>query len=70
MIHISDLLITKHAQDKMNVEGIGVQQVIEALEKGSKFKQTDGLLCGYTYFSVAYKQSGNKYIIKTVFLNR
>ena len=70
MVQISDLLITKHAQDKMNVEGISVQQIIEALDKGSKFKQTDGLLCSYTYFSVAYKQLGTKYIIKTVFLNR
>ena len=70
MITTEDLLITKHAQNKMNVEGIGINQIIEALERGSKFSQTDGLLVVYNYFSVAYKQIGQKYIIKTVFLNR
>ena len=70
MIKIEDILVTKHAQEKMRSEGISVKQVIEALERGSKFQQTEGLLAAYTYFSVAYKRIGEKYIIKTVFLKR
>ena len=54
----------------MNVEGISANQIIEAIERGSKFQQTDGILSVYSYFSVAYKQLGAKYLIKTVFVNR
>ncbi|MBI4439762.1 DUF4258 domain-containing protein [Candidatus Woesearchaeota archaeon] len=70
MLTKEDLLITKHAQDKMNIEGISVTQIIEALERGSKFEQTEGLLSVYRYFSVAYRRIDTKYIIKTVFVNR
>lgn len=70
MMSIDDLWITKHAQEKMQAEGVSAKQIIEALERGSKFQQTDGLLAKYSYFSVAYKRIGEKYLIKTVFLNR
>lgn len=66
----NDLIVTQHAAEKMLVEGISVQQVCRALERGSKFKQTEGILAVYTYFSVAYNKSGMKYKIKTVFLNK
>ncbi len=70
MITKDDLLITRHAQDKMHVEGIGIAQIIEALERGSKFQQTDGMLTIYQYFCVAYRKIGDKFLIKTVFINR
>jgi len=69
MITEDDLLITKHAQEKMHIEGLPVQQVIEALERGSKYLQTDGFLAVYSYYSVAYKKIGSRYLIKTVFIN-
>ncbi len=69
MITEDNLIVTKHAQEKMHVEGIAVQQVIEALERGSKYQQTDGFLAVYSYYSVAYKKLGTKYLIKTVFIN-
>ncbi len=69
MITEDDLLITKHAQEKMHIEGLPVQQVIEALERGSKYQQTDGFLAVYSYYSVAYKKIGSRYLIKTVFIN-
>ncbi len=69
MITENDLIVTKHAQEKMHVEGISVQHIIEALERGSKYQQTDGLLTIYSYYSIAYKKIGSKYLIKTVFTN-
>ena len=71
MITTDQLWLSKHALDKMEIEGIGVEQICEAIERGAKFEQTDGLLVKYSYFSVAYKQLNNKkYFIKTVFINR
>lgn len=70
MVKEEDLGITKHAHDKMLMEGISAKQVAEAITSGSIFKQTDGFLAVYKYFSVAYKKLGKKYKIKTVFINK
>ena len=45
------------------------EQVKEALERGSKYVQTQGILIQYTYFSIAYYKHGKKYVIKTVMVN-
>jgi hypothetical protein len=70
MINKEDIFITKHAQEKMHAEGISFAQIVEALERGSKFQQTEGFLVRYSYYSIAYKVVDEKYIVKTVFLNR
>ncbi|MBI2671525.1 DUF4258 domain-containing protein [Candidatus Woesearchaeota archaeon] len=69
MIKEDDLIITKHAGEKMLNEGISEEQICTALQRGAKVRQTDGYLSVYTYFSVAYKKIGDKYKIKTVFIN-
>ncbi len=70
MITKKELWITHHAAEKMVIEGITAQQICEALERGSRFQQTDGYLCVYGYFSVAWKKVGSLYKIKTVFINK
>ena len=70
MITEKDLEITHHAREKMLVEGRSVIHVCMAHERGSKFSQTDGYLSVYMYFSVAYKKIGDKYRIKTVYINK
>lgn len=54
----------------MVIEGITPEQICEAIARGSRFVQTQGYLSAYTYFSVAWKKVGEKYKIKTVFLNK
>jgi len=56
--------VASHARDKIVIEGISVHQICEAIERGSKFQQTEGYLAVYTFFSVAYKKLGEKYKIK------
>jgi len=70
LVQEDDLTITKHAAEKMVIEGITRLQICQVLERGSKFQQTDGHIAIYTYFSVAYKKVGLKYKIKTVFTNK
>lgn len=62
--------ISKHAKEKMDVEGIDEEQIKKAIKMGSITRQTDGYLASYTYFKVAYKRKGNIYRIKTVFVER
>ena len=63
--------ITEHARFKMYEEGIDEDMVKEAIKKGSKFKQTEGLLTVYKYYSIAYKIiKKDTFKIKTVYTNR
>jgi len=62
--------ISKHAKEKMDIEGIDEEQIKRAIKLGAITKQTDGYLASYTYFRVAYKRKGNVYRIKTVFVEK
>tara|TARA_Y100000310_G_C20467962_1_gene708586 strand:- start:613 stop:819 length:207 start_codon:yes stop_codon:yes gene_type:complete len=64
-----EFIYKDHAVDMMVERGISKKQVEVAIERGAKFKQTEGLLAKYSYYSVAYKIIGNKYIIKTVYID-
>ncbi|MBI3033736.1 DUF4258 domain-containing protein [Candidatus Woesearchaeota archaeon] len=61
------LLLSEHAKKRMAEHAITKEMVKEAIERGSKIRQTDGYLANYTYFLVAYKiiKTG-VYKIKTV----
>ncbi len=63
------LILTKHVQDQMILRGIDKEQIIRAIQRGAKVRQTDGLLAIYAYIRVAYKTRGDKYIIKTVMVD-
>jgi uncharacterized protein YktB (UPF0637 family) len=60
------LIIKDHAKKRMDLRGIDKDQIKRAIQRGSKVKQTDGLLTTHTYIQVAYKIRGEYYIIKTV----
>lgn len=61
------LKITKHARFKMLELGINKNQIKEAIKRGSKFRQTEGLLAKYQWLAVAYRKIGKDYYkIKTV----
>jgi|GEM_PF-1183416 len=69
MLTDNQLVFKEHAVERMLDRGITKEQVRRAIERGSKFKQTDGMLSTYTYFSVAYKKMGDKYTVKTIIIN-
>ena len=62
--------ISKHAKQKMDIEGIDEEQIKRAIKMGSITRQTDGYLASYTYIKVAYKRKGEVYRIKTVFVEK
>ena len=64
------LQISRHAKEKMDIEGIDEDQITKAIKMGSKTRQTDGYLAAYTYIKVAYKRKGDIYRIKTVFVEK
>ena len=62
--------ISRHAKEKIDIEGIDEEQIKRAIKMGSVSRQTDGYLATYTYIKVAYKKRGNVYRIKTVFVEK
>ena len=61
--------LTKHAKEKIAIEGISIEDVEIAILRGTKTKQTDGYLACYTYYCVAYKIIRDKvYKVKTVYV--
>lgn len=61
------LFLTAHAAQRMAARAINKEQIKEAIKRGSKIRQTDGLLAVYGYIEVAYKKIGEEYYkIKTV----
>ena len=65
-----DLVITMHAQERMDQHGITREQVKVAVQRGAKVSQTDGLLATYGYIGVAFKIVEEKVIVKTVMIQR
>lgn len=63
-----ELVFTLHAKQQMVERGASKQQVLDAIKKGAKVRQTDGLRASYGYIRIAYKVCGKKYIIKTVMI--
>jgi len=64
------LIITLHAQQRMDQYGITEEHLKVAIQRGAKFPQTEGLVAVYTYIRVAYRIVSEKYIIKTVMIQR
>lgn len=64
-----ELKITKHARFKMSELGVNKNHIREAIVRGSKFAQADGILVKHGWLAVACKKIGkNCYKIKTVML--
>ena len=64
------LEISRHAKEKMDIEGIDEDQIRRAIKMGAISRQIDGYLAAYTYIRVAYKKRGDVYRIKTVFVEK
>ena len=64
------LVLTKHAQKRMDINAISEEQIKLTIQRGAKTPQTEGFIAVYTYIRVAYKIVNDKYIIKTVMIEK
>ncbi len=64
------LILTKHAQERMDLNGITEDQIKMTIQRGAKSPQTEGFLAVYSYIRVAYKIVNDKHIIKTVMIEK
>ena len=63
------IIITKHAKEKMIALVINLEDIKKAIIQCSKERQTEGFLSCYAYYCIAYKVIEEKvYKIKTIYL--
>lgn len=71
MILPEDLLMTKHAQDEANDDGISRIEIAEAISRGPRVPEGKHFLIVYRHFTVVYEQvEDGRYKIITVHLGR
>lgn len=66
-----DLLMTKHAQDEANDDGISRTEIAEAISRGPKVPEGKHLLTVYRHFTVVFERlEDGRFKIITVHLGR
>lgn len=60
------VILTKHARERMVSRGISLEEVKEAILKGSKRIQDGKIVAVYRYFEVVYKRVDEIFIVVTV----
>ncbi len=71
MVTKEELLMTKHAQDEANDDGISRIEIAEAIGRGPRIQEGNHYVTIYRHFTVVYeKLSDHLYKIITVHLGR
>ena len=66
-----DLVMTKHAQDEANDDGISRTEIAEAISRGPKVPENSHFVTIYRHFTVIYERlSDGRFKIITVHLGR
>jgi len=60
------IILTKHARERMISRGISLEEVKNAILKGSKRVQDGKIVAVYRYFEVVYKKVDETFVVVTV----
>jgi len=60
------IILTKHARERMVSRGISLEEVKNAILKGSKRIQDGKIVSAYRYFEVVYKKVDEIFVVVTV----
>ncbi|PIU12926.1 MAG: hypothetical protein COT21_02725 [Hadesarchaea archaeon CG08_land_8_20_14_0_20_51_8] len=60
------IIMTKHARERMISRGISLEEVKNAILKGSKRVQDGKIVATYRYFEVVYKKVNEIFVVVTV----
>ncbi len=71
MVEKEELVMTKHAQDEANDDGISRIEIAEAISRGPKVPENSHFVTVYRDFTVVYERMPDgRYKIMTVHLGR
>ena len=60
------IILTEHARERMVARGISLEEVKDAILKGSKRIQDGKIVATYRYFEVVYKKVAETFVVVTV----
>jgi hypothetical protein len=60
------IILTKHARERMVSRGISLEEVKNAILRGSKRIQDGKIVAAYRYFEVVYKKVDETFVVVTV----
>lgn len=60
------IILTKHARERMISWGISLEEVKNAISRGSKRIQDGKIIATYRYFEVVYKKVDEIFVVVTV----
>lgn len=60
MVTKDDLLMTKHAQDEANDDGISRTEIAEAISRGPRMPEGNHFVTVYRHFTVIYEKLPDK----------
>jgi hypothetical protein len=60
------IILTKHARERMISRGISLEEVKNAILRGSKSIQDGKIIATYRYFEVVYKKVDEIFVVVTV----
>jgi hypothetical protein len=60
------IILTKHARERMVSRGISLEEIKNAILKGSKRIQNGKIVAVYRYFEVVYKKVDETFVVVTV----
>ena len=60
------IILTKHARERMIARGISLEEVKNAILRGSKRVQDGKIFAAYRYFEVVYKKVDEIFVVVTV----
>jgi len=60
------IVLTKHARERMILRGISLEEVKNAISRGSKRIQDGKIIATYRYFEVVYKKVDEIFVVVTV----
>ena len=61
-----EIILTKHARERMIVRGISLEEIKNAILKGSKRIQDGKIIATYRYFEVVYRRADDMFVVITV----
>ncbi len=71
MVVKEDLILSKHAQDEANDDGISRVEIAEAISRGPRVPEGDHFITIYRHFTVVYQRmESGRFKIITVHLGR
>ncbi len=62
--------MSKHAHEQARERGVSINEIKEAIQRGSKFLQGNKVVSNYRHIKIVFKKMKNKFFVVTVMIRK